>query len=41
VLFVNDPKLFHFSYRRYLENRLRQAFNFTGTPIHIIARKKE
>lgn len=41
VLFVNDPKLLHFSYRRYLENRLREAFIFEGTPIRIIARLKE
>ncbi|NTW91306.1 MAG: ribosome biogenesis GTPase Der, partial [Erysipelotrichaceae bacterium] len=41
VLFVNDPKLLHFSYRRYLENRLREAFVFEGTPIRIIARIKE
>lgn len=41
VLFVNDPKLLHFSYRRYLENRLREAFVFEGTPIRIIARLKE
>jgi GTPase len=41
VLFVNDPALLHFSYRRYLENRLRQAFIMEGTPIRIIARKKE
>lgn len=41
VLFVNDPKLMHFSYRRYLENRLREAFIFEGTPIRIIARLKE
>ncbi|AOM82792.1 GTP-binding protein EngA [Salisediminibacterium beveridgei] len=40
VMFVNDPELLHFSYRRYLENRLREAFGFTGTPIHMIARKK-
>lgn len=40
VLFVNDPELLHFSYTRYLENRLREAFGFVGTPIHIIARKK-
>lgn len=41
VLFVNDPKLFHFSYKRYLENRLREAFDFIGTPIHIVVRKRE
>ncbi|MFD2704425.1 ribosome biogenesis GTPase Der [Salibacterium lacus] len=40
VLFVNDPDLLHFSYHRYLENRLREAFHFEGTPIKIIARKK-
>jgi GTP-binding protein len=41
VLFVNDPQLMHFSYRRYLENRLREAFILEGTPIRIIARKKD
>jgi len=41
ILFVNDPELMHFSYRRYLENRLREAFIFEGTPIHIIARAKD
>lgn len=40
VLFVNDPELLHFSYQRYLENRLREAFGFDGNPINIIARKK-
>lgn len=40
ILFVNDPELLHFSYRRYLENKIREAFGFIGTPIHIIARKK-
>ena len=40
VLFVNDPELLHFSYSRYLENKLREAFGFVGTPIRIIARKK-
>jgi GTP-binding protein len=41
VLFVNDPNYLHFSYKRYLENRIRDAFDFTGTPIHIIARKRD
>lgn len=41
VFFVNDIKLFHFSYRRYMENRLREAFNFTGTPLRILPRNKE
>lgn len=40
VMFVNDTELMHFSYKRYLENRLRQAFDFTGTPIHIITRQR-
>ena len=41
VLFVNDPELLHFSYKRYIENKLREAFGFEGVPIQIIARKKE
>lgn len=40
VLFVNDPELVHFSYERYLENRIRAAFTFEGTPIRIMVRKK-
>ncbi len=40
VLSCNDPKLMHFSYERFIENTLRDAFEFTGTPIRIIARKK-
>lgn len=40
VLFVNDPNYMHFSYQRYLENRLREAFMLEGTPIKIILRKK-
>ncbi|WP_074034638.1 ribosome biogenesis GTPase Der [Exiguobacterium sp. AT1b] len=40
VLFVNDPELLHFSYKRYLDNQIRKAFGFTGTPIHIVARQK-
>lgn len=41
VLFANDPQYLHFSYKRYLENRLREAFGFEGTPIHIICRKRD
>lgn len=41
ALFVNDPAIMHFSYRRYLENALRKAFDFTGTPVKIIVRKKD
>jgi GTP-binding protein len=40
VLFVNDPELLHFSYTRYIENKVREAFGFVGTPIRILARKK-
>jgi GTP-binding protein len=36
VFFVNDPKLMHFSYRRYLENKLRQSFGFSGTPLRLV-----
>lgn len=41
VIFVNDPKLVHFSYKRYLENRMRELFEFTGTPIKFTFRKRE
>ncbi|TCP69840.1 ribosome biogenesis GTPase Der [Baia soyae] len=40
VLFVNDPELSHFSYIRYLDNQIRQAFEFKGTPVNIYLRKK-
>lgn len=40
VLFVNDPELMHFSYERYLENKIRDSFHFEGTPIRILVRKK-
>jgi len=40
VLFVNDPELMHFSYERYLENRIREAFVFEGTPVRFLVRKK-
>jgi len=36
VFFVNDTRLIHFSYRRYLENKLRQSFGFVGTPIRLV-----
>lgn len=41
VIFVNDPELLHFSYARFLENRIREAFEFTGTPIKLIARARK
>ncbi len=40
VFFVNKAELFHFSYQHYLENNLRQAFGFVGTPIRFIIREK-
>ena len=40
VFFVNDPRLVHFSYQRYLENSLRRAFGFKGTPLKLIFRRK-
>ena len=40
VVFVNDKKLFHFSYERYLVNQLRKEFILTGTPIRIMVREK-
>ena len=41
VLFCNDPEFVHFSYTRYLENRLRDTFDFTGSPLNLLYRKKE
>ncbi|WP_404442527.1 ribosome biogenesis GTPase Der [Sutcliffiella horikoshii] len=41
VIFVNDPELLHFSYKRFLENRIRDAFGFEGTPIKLIARPRK
>ena len=40
VFFVNDPKLLHFTYKRYLENQLRKEFGFIGTPIRMSFRGK-
>lgn len=41
VIFVNDPELMHFSYKRFLENQLRAAFDFEGTPLHLIERRRK
>lgn len=41
VLFVNEPLYMHFSYERYLENKIREAFAFEGSPIKLILRKRE
>lgn len=41
VIFVNDPDMMHFSYERFLENRIREVFDFSGTPIHLIERHRK
>ncbi|KZN99218.1 ribosome biogenesis GTPase Der [Pseudobacillus badius] len=41
VVFVNEPELMHFSYERFLENRIREAFDFEGTPIRILSRARK
>ena len=41
VMFINDKELMHFSYTRYIENRIRDTFGFKGTPIHFIARERK
>lgn len=40
VFFVNESNLLHFSYKRYLENRIRSAYDFSGTPIKLLTREK-
>ena len=41
VLFVNSPSYMHFSYERYLENRIRSSFDFDGTPIHFTLKERK
>lgn len=41
LVFVNEPKLVHFSYRRFLENNIRDEFGFEGSPIRLVTRKRE
>lgn len=41
VFFVNNQELFHFSYQRYLENRIRETFGMTGTPIRFVIRERD
>ena len=41
ILSVNNPEFMHFSYQRYIENRLRDSFEFTGTPLKIICRERK
>ena len=38
MIYVNDPKLMHFTYKRFLENRLREEYGFVGTPIRIVTK---
>ena len=40
VIFCNSAELFHYSYHRYIENRLREAFGFSGTPVKLIIRER-
>jgi len=40
LVFVNEPELMHFSYERFLENKIRAAFEFEGTPLRLYARRK-
>ena len=40
VLFVNEPEIMHFSYERFLENKIRENFGFEGTPIRFVVRKR-
>lgn len=40
IFFVNEPEIMHFSYKRFLENKIRESFGFEGSPIRIIIRKK-
>jgi GTP-binding protein len=41
VMFVNDKQLMHFSYKRYIENQLREAFGFKGTPLKLMVRERK
>ena len=40
IFFVNNPKLLHFSYQRYLENKLREAYGYSGTPLKLVFKRK-
>ena len=41
VMFINDKKLTHFSYTRYIENQIRSTFGFRGTPIRLLYRERK
>jgi len=40
IIFVNEPEIMHFSYERFLENKIRENFGFEGTPIRFIIKKR-
>ncbi|MBR6756832.1 MAG: ribosome biogenesis GTPase Der, partial [Peptococcaceae bacterium] len=40
VLFVNEPEIMHFSYLRFLENKIRENFGFEGTPLRFVVKKR-
>jgi GTP-binding protein len=40
IAFCNDARLFHYSYKRYLENQIREVFSLTGTPIRLTVRER-
>jgi len=40
IFFVNDPRLVHFGYERYLENQLRESYGFMGTPLRLMFRSR-
>ena len=41
IIFVNDVELMHFSYLRFIENRLRESFGFEGAPLRLIVRARK
>ena len=41
IIFVNDPELMHFSYLRFIENRLRESFGFEGPPLRLVVRARK
>jgi GTP-binding protein len=40
MLYVNDPKLAHFTYLRFLENRIRERYSFLGTPVRLVLKAR-
>jgi GTP-binding protein len=41
LVFINDPKLLHFTYKRFLENRFRETYGFLGTPIRLVFKSRK